>query len=487
MTRLLAYAIAFYLVLCTRVFAGVSCTLPFNLQNGITADASQVMANYNALVACLGNAAAAGQNGDITAINGLTTAILPAHGGTSRFYASIPSSGSANAQVVQTTVPPFILVNNYSVVFVSGFTNTGPTTLNVNNTGALNVFKLTPNGPAPLTGNEISTGSIAEVVFDGTEWQLITPGNENGGHGPWFPLQAATTSDFGTAPSHNIAILGGSSTISSFGNSASTTYPLYRFTMDGAGPTLVNSANLILPGNANIQSSNGDSGTALFLGGGVWRVLDYTFAAVGPYPGPPTVIALPFRTRQVFTTGAGATYTTPTSPAVPRQLFIREVGGGGGGGGSNTSGGNGANGTASVFSGISASFGNGGSGGGGPGAGGAGGAGGAAPLVTRFTGQNGGSGGSTNSPSVATSGGIAGGNGGASPLGSFGNGGAGCSGSWTSTINGQSGGGGGSGETVELIISNPNPTYLYTVGAGGGGGGCGSGGQNGIIIVDEYY
>lgn len=65
--------------------ANVSCSVPFNLTNGTTADASQVMANYNAIIACLANAAAAGANTDITALLGLTTPISPTQGGSSVF------------------------------------------------------------------------------------------------------------------------------------------------------------------------------------------------------------------------------------------------------------------------------------------------------------------------------------------------------------------------------------------------------------------
>jgi hypothetical protein len=40
--------------------ATASCTLPFTLTNGQTADATQVMANYNAIISCLNTAAPAG-------------------------------------------------------------------------------------------------------------------------------------------------------------------------------------------------------------------------------------------------------------------------------------------------------------------------------------------------------------------------------------------------------------------------------------------
>src|SRR5260370_40344684 len=79
--------------------ANVPCTLPFNLQNNTTADATQVMANYNALITCLTNAAAAGSNSDITALLGLLTPIAPNRGGTNVFIGGT-SLGSAANQVV---------------------------------------------------------------------------------------------------------------------------------------------------------------------------------------------------------------------------------------------------------------------------------------------------------------------------------------------------------------------------------------------------
>lgn len=61
-----------------NVQAGVPCSVPFNLTNGTTADATQVMANYNAILSCLSTSAAAnGSNNDITALNGLTTPLTP--------------------------------------------------------------------------------------------------------------------------------------------------------------------------------------------------------------------------------------------------------------------------------------------------------------------------------------------------------------------------------------------------------------------------
>jgi hypothetical protein len=203
-------------------------------------------------------------------------------------------------------------------------------------------------------------------------------------------------------------------------------------------------------------------------------------------------------TRQTFTSGSSATYTTP---AGVRQLRIRMIGGGGGGGGGNggSSGGNGSNGGNTSFNSIVAAGGTGGGGGGGSGssissAGGAGGSGGTGSASLRTGGGSGVAG-------PYASNGVCGGTGGSSALGgggagtsgagsngqNYGGGGAGGAGS----PSGYGGGGGGAGEYVELIINSPSATYTYTVGAGGAGNSgasifSGGNGIAGLICVDEY-
>lgn len=58
-------------------------SLPITLQNGTTADATQVMANFNAIVSAVNaNAANAGINTNITQLQGLTVAVAVNQGGT---------------------------------------------------------------------------------------------------------------------------------------------------------------------------------------------------------------------------------------------------------------------------------------------------------------------------------------------------------------------------------------------------------------------
>lgn len=76
--------------------------------------------------------------------------------------------------------------------FIPAATNTGATTLNVNSIGAKNVYR---NGAA-LAGGEIVSGSPAEVVYDGTQFQLV--GNAYVAPPSWVPIETLTASSSAT-------------------------------------------------------------------------------------------------------------------------------------------------------------------------------------------------------------------------------------------------------------------------------------------------
>lgn len=156
-----------------RVRANVPCAIPFNLQNNTTADATQVMANYNAILTCLGNAAIAGANNDITQLLALTTPISPTQGGTT-FFTGATSGGAANAQTITVTPNGFGLTSGYRIGFFAGFANTDLTTINVNGAGAKNLFRRTQVGVVAAVGGELNVGQWAEMVYDGTQFQLLS-------------------------------------------------------------------------------------------------------------------------------------------------------------------------------------------------------------------------------------------------------------------------------------------------------------------------
>lgn len=184
-------ALLLFALFSTQVQAGVTCSLPFNLQNGTTADATQVMANYNALVACLANAAAAGVNNDITALTALTTPLTPAQGGTP-VYVGGTSTGSGNSQTISSVTPSaFGLVAGNQVTFKAGFSNSGPTQINVGGTGLTNIYRRSQLGVSAMVGGEIVTGQIVTAEYDGTQFQIVSTGIDYIGSGKdWFGTTA---------------------------------------------------------------------------------------------------------------------------------------------------------------------------------------------------------------------------------------------------------------------------------------------------------
>jgi hypothetical protein len=270
-------ALLTFLFFAAAAQAQIITTLPFQLQNGTTADATQVMADFNQIVNNVNaNAAKSGANSDITSLTGLTTPLAPASGGSS-VYTAGASAGTANAQTVASPTPTgFTLSQGKRVVFLAGATNTGAMTLNVASTGALNVYYPTPSGPLALTGGEVRSGNLVEVVYDGTQYQLIT--NNLAVVGPLTNATAAATVDLGAVATHNVNITG-AATISAFGSSASTAYPIYYLTFVGVNTLTYNATSMILPGAADIATAAGDTAVAQYLGSGNWKVWSYQRAS----------------------------------------------------------------------------------------------------------------------------------------------------------------------------------------------------------------
>jgi hypothetical protein len=485
--------------------ANVPCTLPFNLLNGTTADATQVMANYNALVTCLTNAAAAGANNDITSLSALSTPITPVAGG-STTYIGGTSTGSANAQVVGSVSPlNFTLVAGKRIVFIAGFTNTGALTFAVNGTAATNVFRYTPSGPIALTGGEVVAGNLVEAVYDGTQYQLYTNAvSQQPGFGPLTNLASATTTDLGTIPSHTVNITG-TTTITGFGSSAVTTYPIYNIVFSGVLTLTYNASSLILPGVASIKTAANDSAIALYLGSGNWQVLRYTKAAG---TNPTSSIVTSSSHSGGFGSNGSGTYTTPGA-VFWIEIWVYGPGGGGGGGQNTVAGSAGTpacwntSGTACTSPVYQAAQ-------GGQGTSLVGGVGGAVSgSGTPVFSQAGQGGGVAGVPAIAANagGGIggsggcggAGGNSGTgtgSTGGAPGGGGAG-GGATNVTLTGSAGYGGAGGACLMAIITGPAGTYTYDVGAVGTGGTGGSAGSSagsaggnggpGKIVVIEHY
>lgn len=60
-----------------------------------------------------------------------------------------------------------------SFKFLAAGTNTGAATINISSLGAKSIVK---NGTTPLTAGDITSGSLYQIVYDGTNFQLIGAG-----------------------------------------------------------------------------------------------------------------------------------------------------------------------------------------------------------------------------------------------------------------------------------------------------------------------
>lgn len=270
---ILAFALAVVAAHADPIITGA---IPNTFTPGSTISSSQMNANFQYIInQANANAAKNGANSSITALTGLTTPIVPAEGGSNIFIGGI-STGTANAQVVATAVPSgYTLAYGNTVRFIAGFTNTGATTLAANGTAVTNIYKQTPLGLVPLVGGEIVVNATIEAFYDGTQYELLQSSSADGGFGPLTVLAGAATTDLGTINSHNISITGAPTTITSFGSSANTAYPIY-WVQFSAAHTLTGSASLNLLGSLPYRTTAApDRGLYLYNGAGVWYELAY--------------------------------------------------------------------------------------------------------------------------------------------------------------------------------------------------------------------
>lgn len=106
----------------------------------------------------------------------------------------------------------------------------------------------------------------------GGVWDIIAyfPNNSTAS---FTSIASASTTDLGSTRARNVNVTG-TTTITSFGSSASTSQPIYFVTFAGS-LVLTNGANLNLPFNQNITTAAGDYLIARYKGSGAWDVIGY--------------------------------------------------------------------------------------------------------------------------------------------------------------------------------------------------------------------
>jgi hypothetical protein len=188
-------------------------------------------------------------------------------------------TGAANAYLLN-FVATFTTYQNGTVIYwVPSNNNSGASTINVNGIGVVNIVN--PDGTA-LGANQILANRMTEIVYYNGAFQLVSLGNFTGStigtFGTETAIASAATTDLGSATAH-VVLITGTTTITSFGSSASLSAPIYIVRFSGALTLTYNATTLIIPGNASIVTTPGDAAIVEYLGAGAWKVLFYQYSA----------------------------------------------------------------------------------------------------------------------------------------------------------------------------------------------------------------
>jgi hypothetical protein len=87
-------------------------------------------------------------------------------------FTYLTSPAGTNAMTATASLGMSAYVTGQRFFFVAPATNTGACTLNIN---AIGVKSVTKNGTTALTAGDITNGAVTQVVYDGTQFQLLNP------------------------------------------------------------------------------------------------------------------------------------------------------------------------------------------------------------------------------------------------------------------------------------------------------------------------
>jgi hypothetical protein len=185
------------------------------------------------------------------------------------------------ASIVPNAVNQFIDINGNPLVggkvyFYVPLTMTPKNTWQDAEQNALNTNPviLDSRGQAVIYG----TGSYRQILTDADDnliWDQEIENFQESVFGPQASIASATTTDLGSVGSNNV-LINGTTTINSFGTSATLANPIYFIQFGGILTLTYNATSMILPGAANITTAAGDSALVEFTNiAGYWRMIAY--------------------------------------------------------------------------------------------------------------------------------------------------------------------------------------------------------------------
>ena len=195
--------------------------------------------------------------------------------------------------------------------FVASGANTGPVTLNINSLGAKDITK---SGTSALSAGDIQTGSVVEVVYDGTRFQILNPVTINDVK---TTVASAATPDIWAAS--NVIDYTGTATATGFAAAPQA----------GAQRTLIAAAACSFTAGANLLIAGVSSGQTYTLAANdklhVIAITTTQFLSyVEKYDGKPVVGSLTSGTSQASTSGTAINFTD--IPSWAKKITIMLVG-----------------------------------------------------------------------------------------------------------------------------------------------------------------
>jgi hypothetical protein len=167
------------------------------------------------------------------------------------------------------------------------------------NPQAPNLYTYAGNPNGHVAGYATTGGSPPDLVYDTTDFvYYVCTTTGNAAAAVWTPVTqfgavasvaSASTTDLGAQTSHTLSVTG-TTTITSFGSSATTANPIYILNFTGALTLTYNGTSMVLPGNASITTAAGDVAIAYYVGSGNWKVLSYSTQSGLPVISPNQVV-----------------------------------------------------------------------------------------------------------------------------------------------------------------------------------------------------
>lgn len=213
-------------------------------------------------------------------------------------YVYADDSGSNDTYVIALTPAIADYATGMEIAFKANTTNTGPCTLNVNTKGAISLKIYKDGVKIDPPNNYINAGQIVKVVYDGTDFQILSLVNSDG----WVDLTDGATIniDLSLGRKFRIKALGGNRTLTVSNIPKPGCVFLLEIGQDGTGTRLI---SVWFTGDSTFATTDVNAGTDIItVGTDIPTGTPIKFSSTGTAPAGLTAGTKYYAIRQSTTT-----------------------------------------------------------------------------------------------------------------------------------------------------------------------------------------